>query len=73
VFAKPPSSEDICYGPTKCSTLSSTKNLGIEGFAAKYTTDSGAMENEANQKGDQAVDNTNEMIRLNGNNEKMSR
>lgn len=35
-----------------------------DGFAAKYTTDSGAMENEANQKGDQAVDNANETIRL---------
>ena len=40
------------------------KNLDIDGFAAKYTTDSGAMENEANQKADEAVDNANEMVRL---------
>ena len=40
------------------------KNLDIDGFAAKYTTDSDAMENEANQKADHAVDNYNEMIRL---------
>ena len=41
----------------------SSRRVGIDGFAMKYTTDR-AMENEANQKGDQAVDNYNEMIRL---------
>jgi hypothetical protein len=49
------------------------KNLGIDGFAAKYTMDSSAMENEANQKGDQAVDNYNKMIRFMVTLEKMSR
>jgi hypothetical protein len=64
VFAKPPSSKDIWFWAHEMQHTVQYKNLGIDGFAAKYTTDSGAMENEANQKGDQAVDNANEMIRL---------
>ena len=64
VFAKPPSSKDIWFWAHEMQHTVQYKNLGIDGFAAKYTTDSSAMENEANQKGDQAVDNYNEMIRL---------
>jgi len=64
VFAKPPTSKDIWLWAHEMQHTVQYKNLGIDGFAAKYTTDSGAMENEANQKGDQAVDNYNEMIRL---------
>ena len=64
VFAKPPSSKDIWLWAHEMQHTVQYKNLGIEGFAAKYTMDSGAMENEANQKGDQAVDNTNEIIKL---------
>ena len=64
VFAKPPSSKDIWFWAHEMQHTVQYKNLGIEGFAAKYTMDSGAMENEANQKGDQAVDNTNEIIKL---------
>ncbi|HME30905.1 MAG TPA: hypothetical protein VKE53_13730 [Pseudolabrys sp.] len=64
VFAKPPSSKDIWFWAHEMQHTVQYKNLGIDGFAAKYTTDSSAMENEANRKGDQAVDNYNEMIRL---------
>jgi hypothetical protein len=64
VFAKPPSSKDLWFWAHEMQHTVQYKNLGIDGFAAKYTTDSGAMENEANEKADQAVDNANEMIRL---------
>ena len=64
VFAKPPSSKDLWLWAHEMQHTVQYKILGIDGFAAKYTMDSGAMENEANQKGDQAVDNANEMIRL---------
>jgi hypothetical protein len=64
VFAKPPSSKDIWFWAHEMQHTVQYKNLGIDGFAAKYTTDSDAMENEANQKADHAVDNYNEMIRL---------
>jgi hypothetical protein len=64
VFAKPPSSKDIWFWAHEMQHTVQYKNLGIDGFATKYTTDSDAMENEANQKGDQAVDNANEIIRL---------
>lgn len=64
VFAKPPSSKDLWFWAHEMQHTVQYKNLGIDGFAAKYTTDSGAMENEANQKADQAVDNANEMVRL---------
>jgi hypothetical protein len=63
VFAKSPSSKDIWFWAHEMQHVQ-YKNLGIDGFAAKYTTDSGAMENEANQKADQAIDNYNEMIRI---------
>jgi hypothetical protein len=64
VFAKPPSSKDIWFWAHEMQHTVQYKNLGIDGFAAKYTMDSSAMENEANQKGDQAVDNYNKMIRF---------
>ena len=48
-------------GLTKCSTLFSTK---ISGLRRDVHDGSGAMENEANQKADRAVDNANEKIRL---------
>jgi hypothetical protein len=64
VFAKSPSSKDLWFWAHEMQHTVQYKNLGVDGFAAKYTTDSGAMENEANQKADQAVDNANEMIRL---------
>src|SRR5262245_15404726 len=64
VFAKPPSSKDLWFWAHEMQHTVQYKNLGIDGFAATYTMDSDAMENEANQKADQAVDNANEMIRL---------
>jgi hypothetical protein len=64
VFAKSPSSKDLWFWAHEMQHTVQYKNLGIDGFAAKYTTDSGAMESEANQKADQAVDNANEMIKL---------
>jgi hypothetical protein len=64
VFAKPPSLKDLWFWAHEMQHTVQYKNLRIDGFAAKYTTDSGAMENEANQKADEAVDNANEMVRL---------
>src|SRR5262245_4667629 len=64
VFAKPPSSKDLWFWAHEMQHTVQYKNLGIDGFAAKYTTDSSAMENEANQKADEAVHNGNEMVRL---------
>src|SRR4029453_12275717 len=60
VFAKPPTSKEFWFWAHEMQHTLQFKNLGVDGFAAKYTTDSGAMENEANQKADQAVDNANE-------------
>ena len=64
VFAKPPSLKDLWFWAHEVQHTVQYKNLGIDGFAAKYTTNSGGMENEANQKADRAVDNANEIIRL---------
>jgi hypothetical protein len=43
VFAKPPSSKDIWFWAHEMQHTVQYKNLGIDGFAAKYTTDGGSL------------------------------
>jgi hypothetical protein len=64
VFSQEPGLDSIWFWAHELQHVEQYRTLGISGFAAEYTSDYQRLEDEANKKADQAVNDAAEISKL---------